>query len=94
MLNNVSSLNFYSTQAQYAKKTDNAQRPQARSNEAFEGETKLLKKIYDEYMKNVGGYQYIDGKMVHVTTVLHIDKSAQAAVIAIENRLRELGELP
>lgn len=65
-----------------------------RALEAFEGETEALKKIYDGYMKNVGGYQNINGHMVHVTTVLHIDKKAQDFLMAVEGRLRDLGALP
>ena len=68
--------------------------PQQKAPEAFEGEGKMLKDLYDNYMKNAGGYQMINGQRVHVTTVLHTDTRAQQAAIAIEKRLRELGELP
>lgn len=73
--------------------------PQQRVNapralEAFDGEADALKKIYDEYMKNVGGFQNINGQMVHVTTVLHTDRKAQQFLMTVENRLRDLGVLP
>ena len=84
----------YAAQAQGISKVQAAGIPQQKAPEAFEGETKMLKEIYDNYIKNAGGYQEINGQRVHVTTVLHVDKRAQAAVLAVENRLRELGELP
>lgn len=61
--------------------------------EAFEGETELLKEVYNNYLKNMGGYKMVDGKMVHVTTILHIDKKVQNAMRAIEQRLIELGAI-
>ncbi len=67
---------------------------QAKAPEAFEGEGKMLKEIYDNYMKNAGGFQNINGQKVHVTTVMHIDQRAQQAAIAVEKRLQELGILP
>ena len=83
----------------YAYQTQNAQKiapqqPVAKAHEAFEGEADALKKVYDNYMKNVGGYQNINGQMVHVTTVLHTDRKAQNFLLAVENRLRDLGVLP
>ena len=84
----------YVSQAQSALKVSQSQKPAYKSPEAFEGEAKLLKQIYDNYMKNVGGFKYENGQYIHVTTVLHINKNAQNAVLAIEERLRELGELP
>lgn len=78
-----------------AQKIVTPQKPQVqpKSPEAFEGEGKLLKEVYDSYMKNAGGFQNINGQRVHVTTVLHIDKSAQMAALAVEKRLQELGIL-
>lgn len=62
--------------------------------ESFSGEAELLKKAYDSYMKNVGGYQNVNGQMVHVTTAFHLDENAQRTAMAIENRLIALGVLP
>ena len=70
------------------------QQPVAKAREAFEGEAEALKKVYDNYMKNLGGFQNINGQMVHVTTVLHTDTKAQTFLFAVENRLRDLGVLP
>lgn len=83
----------YPVQPQKVKAAANTSAPQ-KAPEAFEGEAKMLKSVYDNYIKNAGGFQEINGQKVHVTTVLHINKNAQQAVLAIENRLRELGELP
>ena len=82
----------YANRAQFVAPPPNVQRPKAM--EAFEGEKEMLHQIYDNYMKNMGGYQNINGQMVHVTTVLHIDARAQQFVMAVENRLKDLGELP
>lgn len=62
--------------------------------EAFEGEAEMLKDLYHHYIENFGGFKEINGQRVHVTTVLHIDSRAQAAMKAVETRLKELGELP
>lgn len=84
----------YAAQAQGIVAPQAAKCPQCKAPEAFEGEAKMLREIYDNYLKNAGGFQEINGQRVHVTTVLHTDRHAQAAVMAVENRLRELGELP
>lgn len=84
----------YAAKAQQFAPVQNTGIPVQKAPEAFEGEAKMLKEVYDNYMKNVGGFQEINGQRVHVTTVLHTDRRAQAAVMAVENRLRELGELP
>jgi len=81
----------YATTAQSATKANRTPAPEYKAPEAFEGEGKMLLEIYNNYIANAGGFQMVDGKMVHVTTVLHINKNAQAAVIAIEKRLEELG---
>ena len=83
----------YMAQAQGIAATAPQQaRPKAM--EAFEGEGKMLKEVYDNYMKNAGGFQNINGQTVHVTTVLHTDPRAQQAALAVEKRLQELGILP
>ena len=83
----------------YAYQTQNMQPaiPQQvayKAPEAYEGEAATLKNIYDNYMKNLGGFQNVNGQMVHVTTVLHTDKKAQQFLMAVESRLRDLGVLP
>ena len=62
--------------------------------ESFPGEAKLLMQVYQSYMNNVGGYQNINGQMVHVTTKFHLDENAQRTAMAIEDRLIKLGALP
>lgn len=84
----------YAAQAQNIVSSQNSRIPQQKAPEAFEGEAKMLRQVYDNYLKNVGGFQEINGQRVHVTTVMHIDSRAQAALMAVEHRLRELGELP
>lgn len=84
----------YAAQAQNVVAQQGTRISQQKAPEAFEGETKMLRQVYDNYLKNAGGFQEINGQRVHVTTVLHIDPRAQAALLAVENRLRELGELP
>ncbi len=83
----------YATQARTAAVSFKSEPKQTKSPEAFEGETQLLKEIYNNYIDNIGGYQEINGHPVHVTTVLHINENAQNALLAIERRLIELGEL-
>lgn len=83
----------YMAQAQGISATA-AQQARPKAMEAFEGEGKMLKEVYDNYMKNAGGFQNINGQKVHVTTVMHIDQRAQQAAIAVEKRLQELGILP
>ena len=82
----------YATQARNASVSFRADKP-GKVLEAFEGEAQLLKEIYNNYIDNIGGYQEINGHPVHVTTVLHINENAQKALLAIEKRLIELGEL-
>ncbi|MFI3299826.1 MAG: hypothetical protein R3Y28_00245 [Candidatus Gastranaerophilales bacterium] len=72
------------TQPQY-KKT---------SMEAYKNEADDLKAVYNHYLENAGGFQNINGKMVHVSTVMHSDPNAAVTAIAIGNRLQALGELP
>ncbi len=67
---------------------------QPASMEAFEGETQVLMTAYENYMKNVGGYQNINGHMVHVTTAMHTDSLAFQTAEAISKRLIALGALP
>lgn len=89
-MSSVSAVSYAAT-AQNAAKVNNVQNPSYKAREAFEGEGKMLLEIYNNYIANAGGFQEKDGHLVHVTTVLHINRNAQAAVIAIEKRLEELG---
>lgn len=68
--------------------------PIPKSFEAFEGEKEVLMTAYENYMKNVGGYQNINGHMVHVTTAMHTDPLAFQTAEAISKRLIALGALP
>ena len=83
----------YAAKAHSASVSFKANKPENKASEAFEGEAQLLKEIYNNYIDNIGGYQEINGHPVHVTTVLHTNKNAQNALLAIEKRLIDLGEL-
>lgn len=67
--------------------------PKEPKKEVIENEKELLMNLYKEYLKNVGGYQEINGQRVHVTTALHIDREAQEFVMQLEDRLRALGAI-
>ena len=62
--------------------------------EGFVGEGQKLKTLYDEYCKNLGGYQMVNGEWRHVHTVLHSDKQVATMLLEINKRLRSLGILP
>lgn len=82
----------YASAAQNATQTaKTAPAPNLKAQEAFEGEGKMLLEMYNNYIKNAGGFRMENGHLVHYTTVLHVNKNAQAVVIAMERRLEELG---
>lgn len=61
--------------------------------EVIENEKELLMNLYKEYLKQVGGFQEVNGQRVHVTTALHLDQDAQKFVMQIQERLKALGAL-
>ena len=86
---NMNPVMFKSSQAARASAA-----PQRTSkSEVINNEKELLMNLYKEYMKQAGGYQVINGQMVHVTTALHTDQDTQKFVTQIEERLRALGAL-
>ena len=66
----------------------------AAKKEGFNNEGQKLKELYDEYCKNLGGYQNINGKWVHVHTVLHSDSQVAKMLREMQIRLQSLGLLP
>ena len=90
---NINPIMFRGSQGvKKAQKSSNYAKP-----EFFEGEKEALLKIYNQYMDNMksqsGGYQKIDGQLVHVHTVYHSDSEMQHFIVGVRKRLEELGAL-
>lgn len=68
--------------------------PKVRKMEGFKNEGQKLKELYDEYCKNLGGFKMVNGRWMHVHTVLHSDSQAHKLLKEMELRLRSLGMLP
>ena len=86
---NMNPVMFRSTQA--AKLASVPQK--APKEEVIENEAEMLLDLYDEYLKKLGGFQVVNGQLVHTTTILHLDKDAQNFVMQLQERLRALGAL-